>query len=217
MTAPRAHFPPNDLATQGARIVGRTLDVSQLPSFGFGQRSLMWWGTMGIVAIEGTVFALAIMTYFYIRTLSGEWPMGSPAPSLLWGTINLAVVLLSAIPNHWTKGAAERYDLGRTRAGLLLCLVFELAAIALRFLEFAALNVAWDTNAYGSIVWTLLGLHTLHLVTDFVDSAVLYALVLREPVEGKSYVDVTENAVYWDFVVLAWIPIYVVIYWGARL
>ena len=217
MTAPRAHFPPNDLATQGARVVGRGLDVSQLPSFGFGQRSLMWWGTLGLVAIEGTVFALAIMTYFYIRTLSDDWPMGSPAPGLPWGTLNLAIVLLSAIPNHWAKGAAERYDLGRTRAGLLACLVFELAAIAIRFLEFGALNVAWDTNAYGSIVWTLLGLHTLHLVTDFVDSAVLYALVLRDPVEGKSFVDVTENAIYWDFVVLAWIPIYLVIYWGARL
>ena len=217
MTAPRAHFPPNDLATQGARVVGRVLDVSRLPSFGFGQRSLMWWGTLGIVAIEGTVFALAVMTYFYIRTLADEWPMGAPAPGLAWGTINLAVVLLSAIPNHWTKGAAERYDLGRVRAGLLLCLVFELAAIALRFFEFGALNVAWDTNAYGSIVWTLLGLHTLHLVTDFFDSAVLYALMLREPIQGKSYVDVTENAMYWDFVVLAWIPIYLVVYWGARL
>ena len=216
MTAPHAHFPRNDIETQGARVAGRILDVSQLPSFGFGQRSLMWWGTLGLVAIEGTVFALAIMTYFYIRTLGDEWPMGAPAPSLLWGTLNLVVVLLSAIPNHWAKGAAERYDLGRTRAGLLACLVFELATIALRFLEFSALNVSWNTNAYGSIVWTLLGLHTLHLVTDFVDSAVLYALVLREPVEGKAYVDVTENAIYWDFVVLAWIPIYIVIYWGAR-
>jgi hypothetical protein len=27
---------------------------------------------------------------------------------------------------------------------------------------------------------------------------------------------VSENALYWYFVVLAWIPIYLVIYWGAR-
>ena len=217
MTAPRAHFPPNELATQGARVSGTVLDVSQLPSYAFGQRSLMWWGTLGIVAIEGTVFALAVMTYFYLRTLADEWPMGSPAPRLLWGTLNLAVVLLSAIPNHWTKGAAERHDLGRVRAGLFVCLVFALVAIALRFFEFTALNVAWDTNAYGSVVWLLLGLHTLHLVTDFVDSVVLYVLMLRDPVAGKRFVDVSENAMYWDFVVFAWIPIYLVIYWGARL
>ena len=217
MTAPRAHFPSNDLATQGARVSGAALDVSQMPSYAFGQRSLMWWGTLGVVAIEGTVFALAIMAYFYLRTLADEWPMGAPAPQLLWGTLNLALVLLSAIPNHWTKGAAARHDLGRVRAGLFVCLVFGLVALALRYFEFTALNVAWDTNAYGSVVWLLLGLHTLHLVTDFMDSVVLYALMLRDPVEGRRFVDVSENAMYWDFVVFAWIPLYVVIYWGARI
>ena len=44
------------------------LDVRHLPSFGFGQRSLMWWGTMGLMLIEGTVFALAIVMYFYLRS-----------------------------------------------------------------------------------------------------------------------------------------------------
>jgi cytochrome c oxidase subunit 3 len=209
-------FPPNQIATQGARIDGSALDVSQTPSYAFGARGLMWWGTMGLIAIEGTVFALTIMAYFYLRTNADEWPLGVPPPQLLWGTLNIAVILLSIVPNHWTKGVAEKHDLGRTRSGLLLCLVFELLAVALRFFEFTVLNCAWDTNAYGSIVWLLLGLHTLHLVTDFADTAVLYALVLKDPVEGKAFVDVTENAFYWDFVVLAWIPIYVVIYWGAR-
>jgi cytochrome c oxidase subunit III len=36
------------------------------------------------------------------------------------------------------------------------------------------------------------------------------------PLEGKRYVDVSENALYWYFVVIAWIPIYVVIYFGGR-
>ena len=209
-------FPPNELATQGALVQGASLDVSQTPSYAFGARGLMWWGTMGMIAVEGTVFALTIMAYFYLRTHSDEWPQGVPPPNLLWGTLNLAIVLLSVLPNHWTKRAAERHDLGRTRAGLLLCLAFELAAIVLRGFEFTALNCSWDTNAYGSMVWVLLGLHSLHYVTDFMDTAVVYAMLLREPVQGKSFVDASENAFYWDFVVLAWIPIYIVIYWGGR-
>jgi len=217
MSRPADPFPSNQLATQASRIEGAALDVAQLPSYAFGARSVMWWGTMGLVAVEGTVFALAVMAYFYLRTNADEWPMGVPPPKLVWGTLNLAIIILSAWPNWWTKRVAEAHDLGRTRAGLLVCLVFELAAIALRALEFTVLNCAWDTNAYGSIVWLILGLHTLHLVTDFVDSAVLYALMLDDPVCGKSFVDVTENAVYWNFVILAWIPIYIVIYWGARI
>ena len=41
----------------------RTLDVSHLAPGAFGYRSVMWWGTMGIVVIEATAFALTIQSY----------------------------------------------------------------------------------------------------------------------------------------------------------
>ena len=44
------------------------IDVAALPPGAFGYRSLMWWGTMGMVLIEGTAFALAIASYFWFRT-----------------------------------------------------------------------------------------------------------------------------------------------------
>ena len=34
---------------------------------------------------------------------------------------------------------------------------------------------------------------------------------------GKRFVDVSENAFYWYFVVLAWLPIYAVVYLVPRL
>ena len=87
----------------------------------------------------------------------------------------------------------------------------------MRVYEFAHLNVMWDHDAYGSIVWLLLGLHTTHIVTDFLDSGVLTVLMFVGPIEEHRFVDVEENAVYWYFVVLAWLPIYGVIYWAPRL
>jgi cytochrome c oxidase subunit I+III len=36
------------------------------------------------------------------------------------------------------------------------------------------------------------------------------------PIEGKTYMDVSENAEYWYFVVAAWIPIYLVLYFAPR-
>jgi heme/copper-type cytochrome/quinol oxidase subunit 3 len=86
----------------------------------------------------------------------------------------------------------------------------------LRALEFTTLNVRWDTNAYGSAVWMLLGLHTFHVLTDFWDSVVLATLMMKDEFEGKRYVDVAEGGMYWYFVVFAWLPIYAIIYWGAR-
>ena len=196
----------------------RTLDVGALPPGAFGSRSLMWWGTMGIVLIEGTVFALAIGAYFYLRTRMPSWPPdGIAPPDLRWGTVNTIVLLASLIPNELTKRAGEHIDLGGVRIWMLACLAFGVAFNVIRVFEFTHLNVMWDHDAYGSIVWVLLGLHTTHILTDFLDTAVLAVLMFVGPIEERRFIDVEENSVYWYFVVLAWIPIYGVIYWAPRL
>jgi len=195
---------------------GAALDVSGMPTFAFSTRSPMWWGTMGLVAIESTVFALTIMAYFYLRSHATVWPMSRFPPDLLWGNLNTAILLASMWPNHKAKQAAERLDLHGVRLWMTVCMVFSLAFLAVRVFEFGALNTRWDSDAYGSVVWMLLGLHTTHLVTDAYDSLVLTVLMFTGPHEGKRFVDVSENAGYWYFVVLSWLPIYAVIYWGAR-
>ena len=203
-------------AQQWVRHDSAALDVADLPSFAFSHRSVMWWATAGMMAIEGMVFALAVMTYFYLRSHSAAWPMGGRPPDLRWGTLNTLILLASLLPNQWTKRAAEQLDLGKVRIGLLLCLAFGIAFIIVRGFEFTALNCRWDDNAYGSIVWTLLGLHTLHLVTDVLDTGVLSALMLTELPDGRRFVDISENALYWYFVVLTWLPLYAVVYWAPR-
>jgi heme/copper-type cytochrome/quinol oxidase subunit 3 len=200
----------------GAVQKGRALDVAGLPTVVFSHRSLMWWGTLGLMAIEGTVFGLAVMAYFYLRSHQATWPITSLPPDLLWGTLNLLVMLASFLPAHFAKRAAERLELRGVRIWLVVSVVFGVLFCALRAMEFATLNVRWDSNAYGSVVWLLLGLHTTHIVTDLVDTIVLTVLFFTGPLDGKRYVDVSENSFYWYFVVATWIPIYLVIYWGAR-
>ena len=192
------------------------LDVRRLPSFDFGVRSLMWWGTAGLMAIESTVFALAIVIYFYLRSHVERWPLTTPPPELLWGTLNTAVLLVSAWPNHLAKRAAERLDRHGVQVWLSVCLAFGLVFLVLRGFELGALNVRWDTDAYGSIVWMLMALHTTHLVTDTWDTTVLDVLFFTGPLEGKRYVDVSENALYWYFVIASWLPIYAVVYLAPR-
>jgi cytochrome c oxidase subunit 3 len=198
------------------RKLGPALDVAELPSFGFGHRSLMWWGTQGLMAIEGTVFAITVLTYFYLRSHVPQWPMSEPPPDLLWGTLNTLILLLSMWPNQVAKRAAERLDKKKARWALLICMAFSIVFLIVRVFEFKALNCRWDSDAYGSVVWMLLGLHTLHLITDTYDTGVLAVLMFTGPLEGKRFVDISENALYWYFVVLSWLPIYAVIYWAPR-
>jgi len=197
-------------------IRGPAMDVSGLPTVVFGHRSLMWWGTLWIMVIEGTVFGLAVMAYFYLRSHQATWPLTAPPPDLLWGTLNTAIMLASFLPAHMAKKAAEKMDLHRVRLWLVVSTVFGVLFVVVRAFEFSTLNVRWDSNAYGSVVWLLLGLHTTHILTDLVDTLVLTVLFFTGPLDGKRYVDVSENSFYWYFVVAAWLPIYLVIYWGAR-
>jgi heme/copper-type cytochrome/quinol oxidase subunit 3 len=195
----------------------RTLDVSGLAPGAFGHRSILWWGTMGIILIEGAAFGLAIAAYFYVRLRNATWPPNVPPPDLLWGTVNTLVLLASAVPNELARRAAERVDLSKVRLWLVVGLVFGIGFNVIRAFEFATLNVWWNTNAYGSVVWLLLGLHTAHILTDVLDTGVLTVLMFVGPIEEKRFVDVAENAMYWYFVVFTWVPIYGVLYWASRL
>jgi heme/copper-type cytochrome/quinol oxidase subunit 3 len=197
-------------------VTTQDIDVARLPTYVYGSHSMMWWGTMGLMLIEGTVFAITVVVYFYLRSHSQTWPVNR-APELFWGGLNTLILLASLVPNQLAKRAAEREDRHRARWWLVACLLFALAFLTVRVFEFGALNTRWDSNAYGSVVWMLLALHTTHLVTDTIDTAVLAVLMFTGPLEGKRFVDVSENAMYWYFVVGSWLPIYAVIYWGARL
>jgi heme/copper-type cytochrome/quinol oxidase subunit 3 len=195
---------------------GNALDVANLPSYGFAHRSLMWWGTAGMIAIEGVAFGFMIVIYFYLRSLAKTWPDDGGVPDLRWGTINLVLILLSALPNWYTNKAAIDRDVVKVRLGLIACVIVGAGLCIVRWLEFSALNARWDDGAYGSSVWVLLGVHSFNLVTDYVDTLVLTAVMFTKDLEGKRFVDIAENCGYWWFVVLTWIPIYAVVYWAER-
>jgi cytochrome c oxidase subunit III len=194
----------------------RTLDVAALPTHAFGPRGLVWWGTVGFMVIEGSIFITALITYFFLRTRETQWPPGLPDPDPTFGTINLLVMLASGVPNQMAKSAAEAMNLARVRVLMLVCLAFGIAFLVIRVFEFSSLGAMWDSNAYGSIVWVIMAMHTSHLLTDVLDSIVLTALVFTAHVEPRRLVDVSDNALYWYFVVFSWIPIYLVVYFAPR-
>lgn len=191
-------------------------DLRHLDSHGHSHRSLTWWGMMGMIAVEGTVFALACASYLYLANHSTQWPPHQIAPSLFWGTLFAIVTAVSFLPNMWLNRRAEREELRATQIGLVIMNLFGFGLVAIRYMEFANLHVAWSDSAYGSIVVVLLALHTVHLVTDLADTVVLTALMFTRHAKGRRFVDCAENSIYWNFVVFAWPPIYALIYWAPR-
>jgi cytochrome c oxidase subunit III len=204
----------------GGRIVKERVvaDLSRLSLHGMGPASMTWWGTLAFMLIEGSGFALAIAVYLYLMSVAATWPIDAPHPDLLPGTIVTLLLLFSLVPNYYVSRWAEQQDLRKVKVGLIIMSLFGVAPLIVRIFEFKALNVSWDTNAYGSIVWTLLGLHTTHIITDLMDTLVLAALMFtRHGDNPRRFGDTQDNAMYWNFVVAAWLPIYFCIYWIPRL
>jgi heme/copper-type cytochrome/quinol oxidase subunit 3 len=194
------------------------LDLSRLPTCGKQTASPAWWGTLGFMLLEGTGFALVIAIYLYLLSIAPHWPIDAPPPDLAPGTIVTVLLLASVLPNHWLSRWAAAEDLRKVRIGIVIMSAFGIAPLIVRAFEFPALNILWDANAYGSTVWLMLGLHTTHLVTDIVDTLVLGALMFtRHGTRSRRFSDVQDNALYWDFVVVSWLPIYACIYWAPQL
>ena len=163
---------------------GPALDVSGLASFGFSHRSLMWWGTLGLMLIEGMVFALAVVVYFFLRSHSEHWPMSTPPPELRWGTVNTLVLLVSMWPNHLAKRAAERLDRRGVQIWLTACL---LAGVDLP--RRAGDRILGAERALGHRRLRLDRVDAarpahLHLVTDTWDTAVLPPCFSPAPSKG---------------------------------
>jgi cytochrome c oxidase subunit III len=194
----------------------RTVDVGALPGHAFGHRGLIWWGTIGFMVIEGSMFVMAIVAYFYLRLRVSAWPPSLDNPDIGPGTANLVLAVAGCVPAALAKRAAEKFDLPKVRLWLTMLTLVGFANVALRVLEYPALNCRWDDNAYGSVTWLLLSMHTAHIATDAVDSAVLMALMFSNSVTAPRLVDVSENSLYWYFIVIWWVPIYLTIYFAPR-
>jgi len=196
-----------------------TDDVADLPTYTFGPGSLTWWGIIGFMVIEGAFFMLTFAAYFFLMGHEQGWPPeGRHAPDLLAGTLFTLTILASEIPNSMLKKAARAGDVRTIRLLLPVMVAVGVVLFVIRGFEFNSLNCLWTDDAYSSIIWAILFLHSTHLITDWGDTAVLTGLMFT-PVayEGRRLVDVDENCLYWRYVWLLWIPVYLLIYWVPRL
>jgi len=192
-------------------------DVAALPSVTFGPKSLMWWGTFGFIVIEGWTTALLVVAYLYLRQNYETWPpLRTPYPSLLIPTINVVVMLVSCIPAYVVSKAAERLDEAAVKRWLLVMSLAVTPIIVLRWWELWAINTRWDTTAYGSAAWTIVGFHTSLLLLDVVDTIGLTLFYFVRKMPARTFSDTVDNSTYWYFTVSLWIAIYLIVYVGPR-
>lgn len=188
-------------------------DVARLPRVTFGHRSMMWWGTLGFIVIEGTTLFICVVSYFYLRRNFTSWPPENVLrPALLIPTLQAILMLASNIPMAAVDRASRRMDLRGVQVGMAICSVLAIAMTVLRWFEIKSLNVRWDSNAYGSVAWGTITAHSSLLVLEMLETVTFTALLFLGPVEERDLAGSSDNALYWYFMTGVWIPLYVVVF-----
>ncbi len=191
----------------------RTVDVSALPSHAFGHRSTIWWGVVGVQAIEGTMLALLLASWFYVRGNFDVWPPEAVGRRVeVLAALEVLVLAASVVPTHLANLAALAGDLGRLRRWLAVLVLAAAAFLVLRVLLFRALPFHWDRDAYASVLWGMLVMNTLHGLTGLIETALLLAVAIVGPFQKHHLVDAHASDFLWYFVVFTWVPLWFLLF-----
>jgi heme/copper-type cytochrome/quinol oxidase subunit 3 len=178
-------------AAEAAAAAGRR---SSLPSG--------WWGMALVVATEATLFGSLIASYFYLRLEAGTWPPpGVPAPSVTLPLVLTGILVATALPVYAALGAARQARVGRAWLLLAAAAVVQAAYLGLQIHLFAHdFNDFKPTDtAYGSIYFTLLAVHHVHVAVGIALDAWLLGKLARG-LTNYRLVALRVIALYWAFV-----------------
>jgi cytochrome c oxidase subunit III len=194
------------------------VDVSELPRHTFGLRDTVSWGTVVMVAVEGTGTMLLLAVYFYLRAHADVWPPVPPGhAATVWAIAAAAVLALSNAPVYACGRAAARYDVRRARLWLVLAVVLGFAFLVLRLAELLALDFRWDSSGHGSIFWVLQGFHGALASVEVIESVLFAVLLFVGPVQAKKLSHIESDAGFWTFVVVSGVGQTLLLYldgWG---
>ncbi|MCE7984980.1 MAG: cytochrome c oxidase subunit I [Caldilinea sp. CFX5] len=183
-----------------------------------GVRPPFWWGMAGLIMIETVVFASLVASYFYLRASAQEWPLeGLKPPDLLLPSINALILFASSIPIYLADRGIRRGNQTHLKVGLAVSFVLGLIFLALKYVEYSNLDYNWATNAYTSIVWTITGFHSAHVIALLLKTLVVGVWAFQGYFNERRYSALTVNGLYWHFVVVAWVPLFFTLYLSPRL
>jgi cytochrome c oxidase subunit I+III len=183
-----------------------------------GIKPPFWWGMLGLILIEAVVFAALVASYFYLHASNQEWPIGGiKPPDLLLPSINALILFASSLPIYLADRGIRRGNQTALKVGLVISFVMGLIFLTLKYIEYSSLDYNWTTNAYTSIVWTITGFHSAHVIALLLKTLVVGTWAFQGYFTEQRYTAVTVNGLYWHFVVIAWVPLFFTLYLSPRL
>jgi heme/copper-type cytochrome/quinol oxidase subunit 3 len=169
-----------------------------------------------LIATEAALFALLLASYFYVKfQTEGPWPPDGIADPKLAKPIVMTVLLMaSSVPAYLAERSARRGNQRGLVAALAATLALGTAFLALQVWEYTekAKLFTPHTDAYGSLFYTITGLHGAHVVAGLALLVWTLAFALRGSFTAERHLAVQNVSLYWHFVHGVWLFVFVSLY-----
>lgn len=166
-------------------------------------KPLMWVSMISMFMI----FA-GLTSAYYVRMESGDW-MTFELPKLFY--ISTALILISSITMNTTVSSIKAGNLAGMKRAALITLLLGIGFVVTQWLawEFLYENrivfAGKHSNASGSFLYILTGLHALHLIAGILSLTFVWAKAMRGLYSIDNHYGVEITAIFWHFLDALWI------------
>lgn len=171
------------------------------------------WGIKLFILTEAMLFIMLFTAYFFIEKGGERWKVEEP-PKLHYSLPMLAVLLISSGVLYWGEKQVEKERYGLGRLALIGTIALGLLFLLLTYFEDVEhlKTLTPRTDAYGSIFYTIVSLHGLHVVTGLLMLTWLLLLGRWEPTQRSPHRPYHNVGLYWHFVDTVWVFVVAILY-----
>jgi len=180
--------------------------------------SIAWWGMAVLIMTEAMVFASLLSSYIFLRASSKEWPLGDIEPpelTVIW--LFTAILLGSSGPMLYAEHGIRKGNQARLRLGLALVTLMGLIFFGYLIYEYRELEFGLRDNAYGSLFYTIIGLHGAHVVGGLLMIGMLQIKAWMGKFSADRHETVAVIGMYWHFVDVVWVLVFSTLYLSANI
>lgn len=176
------------------------------------RRNPGWWAMVLIIVTEAMLFAYLLFAYFYLGSMANTpWPPGGP-PALKLVVPNTIILLASSGTMWWGESGIRAGSQVRLRLGLLITLILGVVFLAIQGIEYSRKDFTLQSNAYGSLFFTITGFHGAHVFVGLLFNIVVQLRAWLGHFTAERHLAVTNAAMYWHFVDAVWLVVFVSLY-----
>lgn len=171
------------------------------------------WGMGLFIATEAMLFSMLFFAYFYLASISKQWPPHE-APSVKLALVLLTILLVSSVTAHLGQRGIRQGNRAALNLWLALTLALGIAFMIVQYFEYRhhLQTLTPQTNAYGSVFYTIVSFHAAHVLLGFLMLSHTLARSLAGHFDASHHVAVKNVVWYWHFVDVIWVLVIAILY-----